>query len=315
MAGAYNRFTGSGSVGVYKDIVDDLFYVTQNESPIFDMAKTSVARDRVHYWESTVFAAVTGNGFTQADGATLSTSWTPSTKTEYSNEVEEAAIRFDVTKRSGAIAAQKGYAGIKSMWTTAKYEANVVLKDNNEYSLLNGARATGDAVTSASRMEGLIPMATTYGTVNAVTGTTFAYPTGGETIFRNLLNSMRTAGGLRGRKKMVFTSYTNKDKIGKSWLGNATEVNAMAKDGQKYADIKIYVSQYGPLTIMGHDMCGSDDLVVFDSEDLYIAWLYKTQTLDLGRTGLQENVAASANAMTFEYRKPTTLGYLHISIA
>ena len=310
MAGAYNRYTGSGSVGVYKDIVDDLFYVTQNETPIFDMAKSSVARDYVHYWESTVFAAVTANSFTKADGEALSTSWTPSTKTEYSNYIEEAAIRFDVTKRAAAIASQRGYAGIKNYWTTAKFEAQTVLKDNNEFSLLNGTPASGDAVTSESKTQGLIPMATTYGTTGYEAAATFSYPTGGEAEFRTLLTNMRAAGGARGRKKMVFTSYTNKDNIGKSWLGNATEISDMVDKAQKFADIKVYVSQYGPLTIMGHDMCSSTNLVVFDAEDLYMAWLYKTQTIDLGRTGLQENVAATANAMGLEYRRPSTLGCL-----
>lgn len=309
MASSYNRGSGSGAVGVYKDIVDDLFYVTKREAPLMDSAKSVQASDNTHYWESVVFGAFTSNPYKRAESASLSTTYTPNTKTEYSNIVEESAIPFDVSTRAYFIAKNKGYAGIKDMWATARTEADIELKDACEWSLLNGT----PSASATYSMQGLIPMATTYGTTSYTTTATFAFPTAGEANFRTMLNTMRGAGGVRGRKKVCLTSYTNKDSIGKSWNGNATQTQQLAEDAKKYADIKFYVSQFGVVAIMGHDMCASTNLVVYDAEDLAIAWLYKTQTIDLAVSSLVKGNAARANAMTLQYKNPTTLGWMSIS--
>ena len=312
MVSSYNRYSGSASVGLYKDIVDDLFYVTENETKLMDMAKSTEAKDGIfHYWEEIKYAAVTANNYSRADGASLSTTYTPPTKTERYNYVEESAVPFDVTKRQAESAKRRGIAGVRSLWGQAKTEAMVVLKDNVEWALLNGTKATGDAST-ASTMDGLTTMAESLGTTATEATASFPDVTGGEAEFKSLLNSMRAAGGMRGRKKMLIVSYTNRDSISTYWRGRADDVRDLAKDARIYADVQIYVSMYGPIAIEGHDMCSAVDMVIFDTEDVEIAWLYRTQTIDLGRTGLQENIAAVANACTLQYNRPARLGWLYI---
>ena len=60
---SYNRYSGSGSTAVYDDIVDDLFYITQNETPIQDMGKNTIAKDYAHDWTEVLYAAVTQNNY------------------------------------------------------------------------------------------------------------------------------------------------------------------------------------------------------------------------------------------------------------
>jgi len=304
---SYNRYTGSGATAVYRDIVDDLFYITQNETPIMDMAKNVEAKDQKHEWTEVLYAAVTQNNYKRADGADLTSTYTPPAKTVFENYVEESAIPFDVSKRSAAIGKRGGYAGPNDQWAKAKTEAMVVLKDNVEWAILNGTKASGDS-SNPSQMDGLLTLAEDKGTASHT-----ATVASGEADFRALLQTMRGNGGMRGRKKMLFTSYPNRDLIGANWKGNATETNTMSKEAKIYADVKVYVSPHGPIMVEGHDMCADTDLVIFDAEDLNLAWLYNTTTIELGRTGLQENVAAVANAVTLEYTKPSTLGYLEIS--
>jgi hypothetical protein len=308
MVPSYNRYTNFSSVGNYKDIVDDLFYVNENDSPIMDMGGSKEARDYIHYWEEVVYSQVTSNAYKRADGGSLSSTMTPATKTERSNYVVETAVPFDVSKRAAAIAKRRGAAGVRNAWEKAKMDADVILKDNVEYSLLQGASTSGDG-SNASECQGLMVMAAALGTD--------AYNTnisGGESAFRTGLTTNRDAGGMKGKKKMIFTSYTNKDSIMKNWTGRATAINDMKPEaGKIYADVEIYVSQFGPIAIMGHSMALSTELVVFDGMDLATAWLYPTQTIELGTTNLVEGTAARANCLTLEYERPSTLMYMTIS--
>jgi hypothetical protein len=118
---------------------------------------------------------------------------------------------------------------------------------------------------------------------------------------------------MKGKKKMIFTSYTNKDSIAKNWTGRATAINGMDSSKKIYADVEIYVSQYGPIVIMGHALSGSDELVLFNGMEIATAWLYPTQTIELGTTNLVEGMAARANCLTLEYERPSTLLYMTIS--
>lgn len=310
MAIAYNRYTGNNSVGVYKDIVDDLFYVNVNETPIMDMSnsiESSSASDYVHYWEEVVHGAKTSNPYKRNEGGDLSTDYTPPTKTERSNTVVESAVPFTLSLRSEAIAKKKGMAGIRNAWERAKADAMVELKDGLEWSLLNGTQASGDSVSVASECNGLLTMAASLGTA--------AYNTnisGGESNFRTGLNTNKASGGMSGKKKMIFTSYTNKDAIA-NWTGRATQVQNPGDDAKVYADIEIYVSQYGPIVIMGHTMCASTKLCLFDAQKLSVAWLYPTQTVELGTTKLVAGSLAVANCATLQYDTPSTLFLMTIS--
>lgn len=308
MTTSYNRYTGFSSVGVYKDIVDDLFYVNVNDTPVIDLANSIEASDYVHYWEEVVYSAVTSNAYKRNESGSLSTPYTAPTKTERSNYVVETAVPFDVSKRAAAIARKRGSAGVRNAWEKAKTDAMVVLKDNVEFSLFRGSSASGDVVSVASECNGLATMAASLGTDAYNTNVS-----GGETAFRTGLNTNKAAGGMTGKKKMILTSYTNKDLIAKNWVGKATAVNAMASEPKIYADIEIYVSQYGPIVVAGHSMATNAMIVLFDAAKVSTAWLYPTQTVELGTTNLVEGMAAVANCVTLQYDTPTTMMYMTIS--
>jgi hypothetical protein len=120
MTTSYNRYTGFSSVGNYKDIVDDLFYVNMNDTPIMDSANSIEASDYVHYWEEVAFTAPSSNGYKRNENGSLSTTFTPPTKTERNNTVVESAVPFDLSKRAEAIAQRKGAAGVRDAWAKAK---------------------------------------------------------------------------------------------------------------------------------------------------------------------------------------------------
>lgn len=307
MATAYNRYTGSGSVSVYNDIVDDLFYVNDNDNLILDTARSSEAADYRHYWTEVVHASKTSNPYKLNENGALTTDFTPPTKTARSNWVVESAVPFSVTKREQAIAGKKSNAGVRSAWETAKYEAQVELKDGVEFSLLRGTGATGDAVSVASDCDGLMTMASNSGTA--------AYNTnisGGEAAFQTGLNTNRAAGGMTGKKKTLVCSYTNRKLIVANWQGRADAVNGMDSDKKIYADVEIYVSQFGPIVIIGHSMAADTGMVLYDANRLSLRWLYPTQTVEVPNTKLAGSLAV-ANCLTIQYDNPSTLMYMTIS--
>lgn len=311
-----NSYTGQGSVGQYKDIKDVLYYIEGNEAPIQKMAKyTKAAGPTTHYWEELKYTNNTSNSEQKTEGQDL-TADTPPTKTERYNFVEENAETYYVSNKVDAAAKNGAFAGIKDYIRESKKQAMIELKGKLEASLLVGAGDVGSNASTPTpgKMNGLFTMALGYGSTGYIATASFG-TTDGEAAFRALLNTTRAAGGMRGMKKAMFTSYAAKDLIAKNWVGNVTEVNADASSATIYADVKVYSSQYGRIAIYGHDVLGTTagaDVTVFDEEELAIAWLYNTRTEPLGKTGLADKFAV-ANACTFQYGKPSTLGYLIVS--
>ena len=313
MASSYNRYAGPSATGLKKDIVDKLHYVQTVDCVIFDTANNTVAKDGVyHYWTSTVYAKPTQNAYKRACGASLSTTFTAPTKTEHVNYIEESAVPFDVTKRAAAAAKRGGVAGVKDQWKAAKMEAAEELKYGVEYALLLGVKATGDGST-ASQMDGLFTMAAAAASTGTVTSATFQ--ASGEAQFKALLSKIRGAGGLRGKKKVALMSYDNVQRVIDGWTGRATATNDVSNGNKKiFNDVDVYVSQFGPIAVMGHDILSATDGVgIYDAEMLNLAWLYKTETIELGTTNLVEGMAALANALTLEYDKPSTLGLMKVT--
>jgi len=311
-----NSYTGQGSVGQYKDIKDALFYIEGNEAPIQKIAKYTKAKGpTTHYWEELAYTSNTANAEQKTEGQDL-TADTPPTKTERYNYVEENAETYYVSNKVDAASKAGAFAGIKDYIRESKKQAMIELKGKLEASLLLGEGDVGsnDTTPTPGKMNGLMTVALGYGSTGYIASASFA-TTDGEAAFRALLNTTRSKGGMRGMRKAVFTSYTAKDSIAKNWVGNVTEVNADASAATIYADVRVYSSQYGRIVLYGHDCLGvaaGADMVVFDEEQMNIAWLYQTRTDQLGKTGLADKFAV-ANACTLQYDKPSTLGYLIVS--
>jgi len=312
MADTLNRFSGPGSVGIYNDIVDEIYDINCAETPFMDTAKgvaALVAKDFTHSWISRVYANATTNGYKVYDGKAL-TSFTPPTDTAYSNYVEQTCVPWSIGKGMEAIIKQGGKAGVTNALTDQVTSARATLKINNEASLVNGT-PVANAATTEGAMGGIVYMAQTYGSSD----TTLASISAGETKFRTLLNTGANAGALQGNKQCLLCSHTNRDKIAQYWKGIADDVNTMAKDKTIEGSVDFYAHQYGILTIQGHRALASDDhsLVVYDTNDLGVAWLAPTQTIDYPLATVTAASGAEYNALTLQYDKPTTLIYAYVS--
>lgn len=303
---SYNRQTNPGSISIYTDIWDELFDINLGETKLMDMGTNIEAKDQVHYWTEKTYTKKTSNPYRRTDGA-ATTSDTPPQKEQFNNNISESAVNFDVSKRSQAISTRGGEAGVRNQYANAKTDAMVELKNAVEWDLLNGTK-TDESGATPSQMDGLMSLASTNGVSSAMGSVS-----GAEGGFRAFLDRIFDTGGLMGNKRMVLVSYRNKDVISSNWTGNATVVQGESKDTTLYADVKYYSSQYGVLMIEGHRNCAETEGVVFDADEVNLAWLYNTDVTELGLTGVQEGNLLVSNCLTLQYEKPSTLGYMTFS--
>lgn len=296
------------TAGRFKDVRDILFEIEGTESKYQDLATIVPAKDHTHYWVEEKFTTGTTNSSQKLEGATLAGE-SPLTKTEYDNLTEINAVTYDVTDRMKAIAKAGGVAGVKDQIKQSLKEAMLELKARVERSAINGVKSTGDA-THVDKMQGLVPMAASFG----VTGysSDSAFGTTAEAAFRAFLQGVRTAGGLRVKGKMAMMSYATKDAIAMGFKGMVNSVQSIAEKATIWTDVKVYSSQFGDITLMGHDAMVDGDIVVFEKEYSKIAVLQATAPVDLARTGLSQPLAYSCEN-TNAYSKPSTLGLIIIS--
>ncbi len=299
----YNRFN---DVGVYKDIKDELYLVNPNPNYLFDNANPTVAKDRVHYWTEVVFTKKTGNTSAIYEGQALS-SFTAPTRNERSNRVEENAVPFSVSTIKAAVAKRGGYAGMKDAILQAREEALMELKANVEYSLVNGTVVVGNASTTADKMSGIIEMASTLGTTQDL-GTDIAT---GEANFKTGLAACAARGGLVGKKEMLVNG-ADKNIIATNWTGRASAVQTMANTKVIDADVQVYSSAWGPIAIKTHEFMPSNTMVVYNPDDLNVAFLYNTKDIKLGNSGANEAILAVANACTLQYNRPSLLLHFYV---
>jgi hypothetical protein len=313
--GAFNTYSGPSSLGKYKDIYDELFYVNANETQLFDMSgnDSGVINSKVE-WVEKIEGAQTLHQYTVYEGMSISTNATPTAKNERYNYIEEFAVPFDVTKRAAELAKNGGEAGVTNLVDTAMKEAQVKLKIANELSMTFGTLSIGNATAAGSQMDGLVTIAGTLGTDCYLTAITSAT----ETTFRTALNTNASAGGLMTNKKILMLSYTHKDSIGLNWKGNATDVNSVVEEAKIYADVKIYVSQYGPITVVGNrnfnaTLSTSTYGILFEKDYLNKVWLYNSQIMDKSTNKINASDFSYINCFTLRYDKPTTLMQIIIS--
>jgi hypothetical protein len=297
----YQRYNDTG---LKKSIVDEIYTVQRYDTPILDtIAKDIKISDNIHYWTEVTYADVTANTTARYEGESLTASSAP-TKTQYSNNVEENAVPYDVTTISATIAKNGGYAGVKDKIAEGRKNALETLKYNLEYSLLNGSLVNGNASDTPSKMRGLISTAETYGTALSFAGGIGT--AGSEDAFASALTTARSKGGVRGKRTLIV-NYVNKNLIGKNWKGIATAVQTQSDEATVYNDVRVYASQFGPISIVGHDLAPNNKLVEFDADMLNVGWLYNTMDIEMAIDGLKAANMAVANACTLQYNAPTTL--------
>lgn len=307
--GGQNTYAGNAATGIFKDINDALYEIEGNDTVIMDNARSVMAKDKRHYWEELKFSMVTSNTEQRSEGATLSGD-TPPTQTERSNYTEINSETYLASSTALAVAKRGGKAGVKDYYRTLRDQAVIELKGKVERSLLKGAADSGDngTVPVARCMDGLVEMGKDIGTTGYNTNVS-----GGETNFRALLASMRAAGGLRRKRRVLLTSWNNKDLIGKNWTGISTVTQAVASDATIQGDVRIYVSQFGPIALQGHDSFATNtEMVIGEWEGVAVAWLENTVDEMLAKTALGISFDVHCEN-TLEYDKPSTLGYYLIS--
>ena len=298
-----NSYTNT--VGRFTDVRDKLFMIEGTGTIYQDMCKLSKAANNSHTWVEEKYSTGTSNTSQRLDGADLSGD-TPPTRTGFDNQVEANAQTAEVTDGMIAIAKNGGEAGVKDYKSKAIADALVELKANIERSLLNGTKSAADG-THLGKMQGLVPMAASFG-VTAYSSDT-SWTTTAEGTFRTMLQGIRTAGGLRTVKKIALMSYVTKDLISLGFKGNNATVTALAENGTIYTDVGIYSTQFGPLALMGSDAMVDGKVVVFEKAYANIAVLQPTQRKPLATTGLAWKESYT-NYSTQAYEMPSTLGHM-----
>lgn len=302
---SYNRTNGR-----FVDIRDVLFEIEGTDTKTQDVSRIIKAKNSLHKWVEQKYSTGTSNTAQKVEGAQIAGE-TALTTVENSNYTEINSVAYDITDRMNAIAKAGGLAGVKDQLKQSLKDAMIELKARVERSVINGVLASGDKTGGLpSKMQGLIPMASTLGTSAYSSDANFG--TTGEATFRTFLQTVYNAGWGRTNGRMFSMSYATKDKVAAGFKGIVTQVQSAADKATIYMDVEVYKSQFGNVMVMAENAYADGKIVVSEKPYHTLAVLETTHPVDVARTGLSK-IIAYANDLTQAYDKPSTLGMFFAS--
>jgi len=288
--------------------IDKLSLITTVVTPVYDIAGRIEVSNTTFYWN---YTSITVPSATDAKsyGAAL-TAGNPETENQFTQYVEQNAKTWSENTVTEAVARKGGLIGRTSESVTLEKERREQLKYADEWSFINGAGAAGDNTPTVATMKGLLVIAAS-GVATTGVLSTWSTTTGEDDMQTHLI-AIRSAGGLMGARKLIYTSHSTKILISK-WQGRATAVNTMAADQKIYGDVRIWDSEpLGPIQLEGHDLCPAADILTINPDEIKVAVLEETQKKINKEVALSKEWTVE-NLMSIKYGPVASMGLMVIS--
>ncbi len=289
--------------GAKKSIIDKLSYIKTVETPIWDIAQRGVAENTTYYWNYVSYTAPSATG-AKVQGATL-THETPETEYQFTQYTEINARTYRVTSSMESTAKNGGRVGRRSEVGRLKTESAEIVKMYCEWSYLNGSKGICDGSSTPAYMAGLNTIAASGVTPSDIASSTFG-ATNGEVAMEAHMIALRAAGGLMGKRKLIYLSYTQKNAL-KEWTGIATAVHTMASDQKIYSNVKVWETMYGPVQVAGHDLQPDDYVLTLNPDEIYIDVLTPSNS-KVNAIGALFTEFAYNNETAVRYQKVASMG-------
>lgn len=263
-----------------EDLLDIISDVSPDDNPLSTMFKTGTASQTLHEWvedylgrPTTVSAAIEGSATSYSD-------LTQPARRNNVTQIISASFRVSGTERAVQVA---------GMSDPLDYQAAKALrnwKNNLEFALLQGSRASGDSGV-ARQMAGIQNIVTSHYT-NLNSGSSLS-----ETHLNSMILSVAVDVGASDVFDMILTTLALRQKISTFTAGNTKYVDA--SDKKLIRPVAIYESDFGVHRIFGHkDVTSSaatpGPYVLGLKEDKWrVAYLRKPVREMLAKDGDREN--------------------------
>ena len=274
-----------------EDLLDIISDVSPDENPLSTMLATSTASQTLHEWledylarPSSVSASIEGAAATYAD-------LTQPARRNNVTQIITSTFRVSGTERSVSVA---------GMADPMEYQAAKALRDwknNQEYAIVRGARASGDSGV-ARQMAGIQNIVTSHYTAR-LSGTSLS-----ETEFNDMVYDVANDVGVSDVFDTVLTTLRLRQKISTFTAGSTRYVTA--EDKKLTRPVMVYESDFGVHKIFGHkDVYASNvtpgPFIFGLKEDKWrIAYLRKPVREMLAKDGDRDN-GQIVGELTLEY--------------
>lgn len=274
-----------------EDLLDIISDVSPDENPLSTMLATSTASQTLHEWledylarPSSVSASIEGAAATYAD-------LTQPARRNNVTQIITSTFRVSGTERSVSVA---------GMADPMEYQAAKALRDwknNQEYAIVRGARASGDSGVSR-QMAGIQNIVTSHYTAR-LSGTSLS-----ETEFNDMVYDVANDVGVSDVFDTVLTTLRLRQKISTFTAGSTRYVTA--EDKKLTRPVMVYESDFGVHKIFGHkDVYASNvtpgPFIFGLKEDKWrIAYLRKPVREMLAKDGDRDN-GQIVGELTLEY--------------
>ena len=220
-----------------EDLLDIISDVSPDENPLSTMFKTTTASQTLHEWVEDYLSRPTSVSAAIEGAAASYSDLTQPARRNNVTQVISTTFRVSGTMRAVDVA---------GMSDPLDYQSAKALRDwknKLEYSLLNGARASGDSGV-ARQMSGIQNIVTSHYT-NLNSGTSLS-----ETHLNSMVLSVAADVGTSDVFDMVLTTLQLRQKISTFTAGNTKYVDA--SDKKLVRPVMVYESDFGVHRIFGH---------------------------------------------------------------
>jgi hypothetical protein len=286
-------FTRFDAVGAREDLVDVIYDISPQDTPIMSSIGKSKATAVYHEWQTdSLAAASTGNAAVEGADATSAT-LSPTTRVGNYTQIVQKTIQISGTLESVNKAGRKSEKAYQLAKASAELkrdiEAIITANQGQSAGNSNTARVMGSLLSwiktntnkQSSSTAGTDP--TTSGISTRGDGTTRTFT---ETMLKDVVQKVFTAGGTPSllvvppALKQVVSGFEGLAQH--RYNSNATgQITILAG-----ADL--YQSDFGVISIVPNRFMRSRDALVLDPEYAALAYLRPFQTNDLAKTGDSE---------------------------
>jgi hypothetical protein len=307
-------FTRFDAIGAREDLVDVIYDISPQDTPIMSSIGKSKASAVYHEWQvDQLAAATTANAAVEGADATAAT-LTPTTRVGNYTQIVQKTVQV-----SGTLEAVDK-AGRKSEKAYQLAKASAELKRDIETIITANQAVTVGNSSTARKMSSLLSWIKTNTNKGSGTTTAGADPTTSgvsarvdadttrtftETMLKDVVQKVFTSGGtptllvVPPALKQVVSGFTGLSQH--RYNSNASgEVTILAG-----ADL--YQSDFGVISIVPNRFMRSRDALVLDPEYAALAYLRPFQTNDLAKTGDSEKTQILAE-LTLEVKNEAAHG-------
>lgn len=223
--------------GRREDLIDIIGDVSPDDNPLSTMLATTKATQTIHEWledylarPSSVSTAIEGTAASYSD-------LTQPVRRNNVTQIISTTFRVSGTERVVSVA---------GMGDPMEYQAAKALrnwKNNLEYALINGSRASGDSGVGR-QMAGIKSIVTSHYTAR-LSGTSLS-----ETEFNAMALDVATDVGTSDVFDIVLTTLQLRQKLSTFTAGSTRYVSA--DDKRLVRPVMVYESDFGPHRIFGH---------------------------------------------------------------